>query len=533
MTEQAGATPAPDTGSEWRKLSIRVVWVDFAKTIITVLPAVIAIFLFNVDPSFNAMWPFVAVAVWGVIGAVTDIVRWAFTRYRVTDTEVERRTGLFVKRHRSVKRDRIRSVDSHARLRHRLGGLRVVTIGAGQQMNAGESAFVLDSLTRADAALLRRTLLRERAETASDPRSETEKTGHDADSQTEAEVDRTDVFARLNPAWVFYNMFSIVGYVLIAGLLWGAYWLASTFNINLIDISSRWIAWDELDWVGITIIAIIGGGICGAIGMAITFFLENWNFELARVHTGNTTYLRTRRGLLNTREVNRDEARTRGLSISEPLVWRWIRMADTNLITTGLSIWDPGQPSTILPRGPRSVAERVAVDVLGNPSPLATSLVRHPRAALRRRLWWATVFTLAIVAAVAVPVATRTVPLWVLWAAIAVWPAALGLAVVAYRALGHAIVGEYLVVRSGFMQRTTSALQRDAVSTIAVRQSLLQRRLGLSTVSAMTAAGWAKYEALDVASADATRLASRAAPGLLDEFLETSPAPREGDIRAR
>lgn len=72
------------------------------------------------------------------------------------------------------------------------------------------------------------------------------------------------------------------------------------------------------------------------------------------------------------------------------------------------------------------------------------------------------------------------------------------------------------------MSRTTSALRRDAVSTIAIRQSILQRRLGLATVSAMTAAGWAAYEAPDVSAREAVLLASRAAPALLDEFAETA-----------
>ena len=75
------------------------------------------------------------------------------------------------------------------------------------------------------------------------------------------------------------------------------------------------------------------------------------------------------------------------------------------------------------------------------------------------------------------------------------------------------------MVRSGLTTRTTTALRRDAVSTIAVRRSLLQRRLGLATVSAMTAGGWGAYEAFDVAADDSSRLAAEFAPGLVDELL--------------
>lgn len=522
------STTATSADGEWRGLSVRVIWVDLAQSVLSVLPGVIAIALFGVEPTFAMIWPFALIAAWGVIGAITDVIRWIFTRYRITDTDIERRTGVFVRSHRSVRRDRIRSVDTHAKLRHRVAGLRVVTIGAGQQSSSGEAAFVLDALPRHDAELLRRMLFREQHSTAaSDTTVHTSATAAGAIDTTAEDADLHDdaeVLATLRPWWVVYNMFSIWAYLTAAGLLWGGFWLAATFGIDLIELSSRFVNWDEIGWVGTVVIALIGGGIIGAIGMGLNFFTTNWRFTLARVRTAGTSFLRTRRGLFSTREINRDESRMRGLSIGEPLLWRWMRMADTNVITTGLALWDMNEPTAILPRGPKSVSMDVAARVLGEPCPINTPLQRHPTAALRRRLWWATGFTATVVGFIAVPVATGAVPTWVLWATIGVWPVALGAAVIAYRALGHAISGDYLVVRAGLLSRTTSALRRDAVSTIAVRQSLLQKRLGLSTVSAMTAAGWSVYEAPDVATSEATSFAALAAPGLIDEFLDSRTA---------
>lgn len=530
FTQLPHPTTATSANGEWHGLSSRVIWVDLAQSVLSLLPGVIAIYLFGIEPSFGTIWPFLLIAAWGVIGAIADVIRWLFTRYRITETEVERRTGVFVRRHRSVRRDRIRSVDTHAKLRHRVAGLRVVTIGAGQQANAGEAAFVLDALTRPDAELLRRLLLREQdvAVAASVVGAATDATGAAETTAERAELrNDVEVLATLRPWWVVYNMFSIWAYLTAAGLLWGAFWLASTFGINLFDLASRFVNWNEIGWFGTVVIALIGGGIIGAIGMGVNFFTSNWRFTLARVRSDETTFLRTRRGLFSTREVNRDEARMRGLSIGEPLLWRWMGMADTNVITTGLDLWNTTEPTAILPRGPKSIAMDVANRVLGEPCPINTPLSRHPRAALRRRLWWATGFTAVAVGFVAMPVVTDAVPMWVLWAAMGIWPLALGAAVIAYRALGHAISGDYLIVRSGLLSRTTSALRRDAVSTIAVRQSLLQKRLGLSTVSAMTAAGWSAYEASDVATSKSVSFAARAAPGLIDEFLNSRTASRE------
>lgn len=547
MTDRPTAEPVAVTAadSEWRRLSVRVVWVDLAQTVLSLLPGVIAITVFG-QTSAASLWPVAAVAVFGVVGSVADILRWAFTRYRISATEVERMTGIFVRQRRSVRRERIRSVDTHAKLRHRIGGLRVVTIGAGQQTGTGEAALALDALSKTDAERLSRELLDAtapaRAALAVDratataaavtpPSEQGDLTPDDAQAataQTEgaAEAVEPEVLATLRPWWVVYNVFSIWAFVTAAGLLWGLFWLLSTFGIDIVAAVRGAIDWSALGWWGIAAVSLLVTGVIGAIGMGVNFLTGFWRFELARVRAGGRSYLRTRRGLFSTREVNRDEERMRGLTIGEPLLWRWMGMADTNVITTGLNVWDLEEPTAILPRGPIRVARGVAERVLGDPSPLDVPLPRHPGAALRRRLWWATFVAAVPAAALVVPIVSGAIPPWPLWLVLGLWVIALLLAFAAYRALGHAITGDYLVVRSGMLSRSTSALRRDAVSTIAVRQSILQRRLGLSTVSAMTAAGWSAYEAPDVAHSESVAFAAAAAPGLLQEFVVSDTEER-------
>ena len=510
-------TPPCVVTAPWQRLSGRVVWVDLVRSLLSLTPGVFAVVVVRVEPTLSTLWPLALVAVFGVFGAAFDIVRWAFTRYRITDTDIERRTGVLVRQHRTIRRDRIRSVDAHAKLRHRLAGLRIVTIGAGQQTGASEAALHLDALSKADAQQLRHRLLGTRSAGAGGDPAEPA-----ASEQGAASGERgAEVFATLRAWWVVYNIFSSWGYLLAAGLLWGAYWLASTFGVNLLGVATGIADWDSLGWAGTAVVILVVGGVVGSLGMGASFFTSYWKFELARVRIGDASYLRTRRGLFSTHEVSRDEARMRGLSIGEPVLWRWMGMADTNIITTGLSMWDMEQPTAILPRGPVRVAREIAARVLGEPSPVDAPLARHPRAALRRRLWWATLATMGPTLLLAAPVASDAAPSWILAVALALWPVALLAAVLAYRALGHAIVGDHLVVRVGLLSRTTSVLRRDAVSTIAVSQSILQKRLGLSTVSAMTAAGWGYVQAPDIASHEATVFATQAAPGLVDEFIVT------------
>ncbi|MFA4929157.1 MAG: PH domain-containing protein [Patulibacter sp.] len=556
----APAPPLPeDVPDGWQRLSSRVIWVDLAIVVISLLPAGIALAIGLDSGGGGGLWPLIGIAVFGAFGAVADAVRWLFTRYRVSSTHVELKTGVLFRVHRSIQRDRIRSVDAEAKLRHRLAALRVLEIGAGQQTAARESALKLDALSVDDAYAIRHELLDPVAVAADDPApsiavdgdfaaadgvdsigaADTAGPGADgkrpagaAETASDSPRAPTDegtatgdeqpiaVFWRFEPRWVVFHVLSVWAYVVVLGLGWGGVALLGTFGIDVVDIVSGLVNWDAIGPLGTAAIAFVAATIGGVLALAVAFVTEYWGYELARVRGQEGTLLRTRRGLFTRREVNRAEHRIRGMQLSEPLLWRWMGATDTTVVTTGLSLWAVDQPASILPRGPLRVHRRVAGEVLDpEHAPLSAALTPHPRAALRRRLWWATLVTLAVAAILGWLVVTDVVPAVALVALIVVWPLTLAGAVVAYRALGHAIVGPYLVTRSGLNRRATVALQRDAVSTIVLRESLFQRRLGLRSVGTMTAAGRGGYDTLDLMRDDALAFATQAAPGLLDPFL--------------
>lgn len=504
-------------GPPWRRLSRRVIWVDLSIALVSSVPGVLSFWL---APSTGTLWLLVAVSAVGILGAVGDAVRWASTSYRVTDIEVQRRNGIFVRRARSVGRDRIRSVELQAKFRHRLTGMRIVSIGAGQQNSARETAFKLDALSRNDAEKLRTELLGATNGTSTAEDAPGRRHTKNARPIHQTSEPGAEVLERFQARWVLYNVFTIWAYVATAGIAFGASWFLASFGVDLPGMATKMVSHFELGWVSIVAIALLAGGLIGAIILGVSFISANWNYELARTRSGHRTFLRTQRGLFSKREVNRDEARIRGISIDEPLAWRWMGMADINVLTTGLSLSSSEEATTLIPRGPISVARRVAADVVGDAYAASTRLSRHPVAALRRRLFWATSLTAGVIAVVAVPIWSGILPDWVLWALLGVWPVAMAAAYIAYAALGHTIHGDYLLTRAGLANRSTAVLRRDAVSTVAIRQSVLQRRLGLSTVAFMTAAGWGAYEAPDVAADKAFGLARDAAPGLLDPFIE-------------
>lgn len=526
--------PAPDEHSDvpWQRLDTRVVWVDGAKALLSLVPITVATAFFDARLDQATMIPVLTITGAAFLGGLMDLLRWAKTRYRVTDEYVERRSGWVVRQHRSIRRDRIRSVDTSAKLRHRLTGLRIVTIGSGQSGLLGAASLILDAVRADTAEQLRRDLLHGVRPAPS------ESEALEASDAPEAAEPAGQVLARLDRRWVIHNTFSIWAFLTAAGLIWGTYWTADIFGLDLAGFVRGLADWDAVGPVWTTVLAVAVTGVIGVAGLAVNFFTANWRFTLARVPVEGRTILRTTQGLFKTREVNRDDERLRGVQITEPLLWRWLGTADTHVISTGLTFWSVAPSAQILPRGPVSVARRVTADVLGaGPSPVDRSLRPHPRRALRRRAGWAVSTTAVVTGLLAVlTVLIDALPDGVWLAGLGVLPVGLALALVAYRSLGHTVADGYLVTRSGAWNRTTAALQSRAVVGVNFRQSLLQRRLGLVTVEATTAAGLGAYAAIDVAAADAVDLADAAVPGLLTPFraaTERSAAPDPVEAQAR
>jgi putative membrane protein len=204
-------------------------------------------------------------------------------------------------------------------------------------------------------------------------------------------------------------------------------------------------------------------------------------------------------------------------------------------VTTGLG--RKGESNLLLPPAPVSEAHRVSAEVLrqtsgragnqttaggaGNQtaeSPTRTPLRPHPMAALRRRMARAVVPLLVLAAGLA-----WFAPSWAWQVVLALVPFSAAMGWDRYRSLGHALTDRYLLARSGSAIRETVALQRTGIIGWRISRSFFQRRAGLVTISATTAAGDGAYYVIDVAEADGLALADDAVPGLLRPFLERAP----------
>ncbi|MBB6421394.1 PH domain-containing protein [Streptomyces sp. AK010] len=517
----AGTAVRPETDSAgWLRLDVRVVWMDTIAFLLSMLPSYLTVFLLDLQPGSAAVWGSAVSSALGAVRPLGDLLRWLKTRYRVTDERVEQRVGVLVRKYRYVPRDRIRSVDATARFWHRLAGLRVVHIGSGD----AQAPFRLNAVSKATAERLRQELLRGRTPPTAPP---AEQTAAAAAAEHDEAAGETEL-ATLRWSWMAYNLVSIWAFFVAGFLIAGVYW-----SLFLVGIDLRRTVGSLVDRVGIgpgwTItLGTVAVFLIGLIGLAVGFVTENYGFRLVRTPTEQGTALVTRHGLFQTREVHRDDARLRGIHLSEPLFWRWIGLAETEVISTGLGSWSlSSEPaSRILPRGPVTEARRVARLVLDDDvHPLEVPLRPHPRAALYRRLWWALCVPLAAAGLLAWLGATGAVAAWAWLVPVTGLPVTVVLAVVAHRALGHTVVGRYVVLRCGLLSRSTAALQTKAVIGWTVRQSFVQRWLGLMTVRVSTAAGYRTYQAPDIGAEDAVAFLRQASPELLSSFVEERESP--------
>ena len=452
--------------------------------------------------------------VWGLVGVVLvvfmGLARWYTTTYRVSAEQVQVRRGLLRREVLTVPRDRVRTVDVTASPLHRLLGLARVVIGTGRT-DRRDDGLMLDALSTAEAARLRTELL-QRSPPVADPGP-----GVCAPAGPAAEA----VLARFDPSWLRYGPFSLSGLVIV-GVAAG--FLSRLVNEAHVRLTGFGPVMRAIDWLVATPlwmlipVAVLTGVLVVTVASTAAYAVAFWGFRLSRQPAGT---LHIVRGLLTQRSITLEERRLRGVELSEPLPLRLVRGARAIAIATGLRVGRGAERggSLLLPPAPRTEAVRVAGAVLGGTEPVTAELVRHgPRARLRR-------YTRALLTAAAVPAVLGLLwwlggwPSWPALVALALPVLALPLAEDRYRSLGHLLSGQHFVAREGSLVRRRNMLTLDGIIGWNLHQSFFQRRAGLITVEATTAAGRQRYAALDVPAERAVRVADAAVPGLLTPFL--------------
>lgn len=483
----------------WRRLDLRMLLVHPVNELIRFLPLVLGLFVLG---SANAEdpWHYLGVAIPVALG----LLRFATTSFRITEGQIELRRGLLGRSVLTAPLDRVRTVELTAKPIHRLLGLSRVEIGTGSAARSEDGRVVLDSLGTEEARRLRVALLH-RGDQAPEP-----------DGTGTPVVVAPEVIMRFDPAWARYAPLTTSGLVVVAAALAAG---GPVFG-SAVDDVLRSSDLDEKVRAAPLLVAVPAGvlGLLLLVSvLAVTgYLLTNWGFLLTRDVRARTFHIR--RGLLTTRETSLDTGRLRGVEIHEPLGLRLAGAGRLTAIVTGFKKSAEGS-TPIVPAAPRSVVAGVGELVLAEPGPLDVALHQHGPAARRRRYVRVLVPTGAVPAALAVLAAAAGWPVWLAVLALLLPAVGVLLARDRYARLGHGLTPEYVVIRWGSLRGRRDALQRTGIIGWNVRQTFFQRRAGLVSLTATTAAGQQSYEILDVPEEIAIGFAADAVPGLVSQFL--------------
>jgi putative membrane protein len=516
VSGSSGSVPAVSAEQPWRRLATGMLLVEPVRELIKFIPMLVVLIFAGRAGDSGPPWGLIGTAAVIALG----ISRWLTTRYRITPTVVEVRRGLLQRKHLTVPRDRIRTVDVSAHPLQRLLHLVKVEIGTGSSHQRAE-ALKLDGLPAATAGPLRAELLH-RAHAAAPGKVAPVLTKDQAsigpsaigDPPAQATDDAPEAeLLRLDPRWIWYAPATLSG-VLTGAVLIGFGWRlineasidprqlsAVHQTLNYLQGTPLWV--DALQGTAAVLIVISLLSLAG-------YILSYWGFRLTR-HPGGT--LQVSRGLLTTRATSIEERRLRGVHRVEPLLLRLVGGARLQVIATGLRQRGAERGSSLLvPPAPLRAVTGIESVVLGSAEFGDAVLVQHGPAARRRR--YSRSVGLAVVLLI--------VLLWLSWWAN--WPIALPVIAVAgvplaallardrYRNLGHAIVDDVLIARVGSLVRRRSMLAATGVIGVTLRQSFFQRRSGVLTLIATTAAGAQHYEVPDVPQGMALELAGNLVP---------------------
>jgi putative membrane protein len=533
----AGQAALSDGDVDWLWLSGRSLIVRPVTDLIRLLPVLLGVLFFGSSRGGGGYWGFGFAA----LAVVTSVVRFCTTRYRITAERVYLRHGLFNQQVLSMPRDRVRSVDTSAHVVYRLLGLRKVEIGTGRNDRREGKSVRLDAVTLRDAEALRATLLTGSAQAAAGVSGSGAAAAGQPSASPAARPERE--LARLRPSWVRFAPLTLTGLVIVGVVVGSGAQVLDATHIDFTAIgpvhrlSLRFGALPPGQRVLDGAVAVLAVLVLLSVAGYIALF---WNFRL----TSQDGALRVSRGLLSTRTTTIDARRLRGAELSEPLLLRAARGARCLAITTGLRVGHGAERggSLLLPPAPRRVARQVAALVLASTAapgaagmadtaePFSCELVRHGPAARRRRYVRAVGGAALADIALAVLWQAGVVPGWAALAALVLLPLSAVVAADRYASLGHRLCGGWLVTRTGSLVRRRSVLSTDGIIGWRIHQSWFQRRQGLVSLAATTAAGRQDYVAHDIPVADALTVAATATD-LLTPFLTRPFAGHAGPER--
>jgi putative membrane protein len=279
-----------------------------------------------------------------IVGFLTGLANWWFTRYGIDGDALRIDSGIFERRSRRVRLDRLQAVDVVRPLAGRLLGVSELRleVAGGSSTEAPLAYLAADDAVRLRAELLARAA------------------GIDAETPEAPER----VLHEVSP-----------------GRLLGSTVLSGTFVMGIVLLVALG---GTLTFFGGEIAAgVLSSALPGAVAIGIALwnqFVRNFGFVLAESPDG----FRIRKGLLDTKAQTVPPGRIQGVALRQPMLWRltgWVRVEVDVAGYGDSSATDGSSSSTLLPVATYADAVDVLRRALAGANPSGIVLDPAPRRA--------------------------------------------------------------------------------------------------------------------------------------------------------
>lgn len=438
----------------------------------------VALVLFGTGNAFL----FVPALVGAVIAFMQGVVRYYVFSYRLDDTELVIRDGIFARTERHIPLERVQDVQVEQGPVHRLLGLvdvRIQTAGGGDEPEASFSA-----ISAAEAETLRDAVVtRTRRPVATDaPAGEVEHVRPVPPAVIRKLSTRDVIVAGLTSSVIGPFLASVGGLWAFADDV-----LPDTVYRAIGERLSDAVAGFAAEGFSMRAILYAAAGLVVALALAmavsgIVSLLLFHGFTLS-LDDGN---LNRAYGLLTRRASSLPRRRIQVVEIEQGPVRRLLRLAAVRADTAGEAGTEPGKDTggrdVIVPIMREGEVEDLLPALFPDIEPAPAEWRRVSRRIITRMTVLGSLplvgVTIAMVTFQGAPVG-----LWPL----ALVPLAYAASVMSYRAMGYTLGERYLRTRQGWIGRSTHVVPIRNVQVVVVRQSPIERRTGLATVLVDTA----------------------------------------------
>lgn len=400
----------------------------------------------------------------GAFSIAAAVLRYISFRYGVRDGALHITSGIIQRQNRTIPIERIQNINIRQPLLHRMLGVVDLRI---ETASGGEAEAELSVVSMADAEAVRAALAAPR------------------EAVSQAAPVASDVVYRaslkhLILAGATQNRLG----TLVAAVIGFLFWMNS-FQFDNSKQFGRWVrqvtdhphlpGWAAILGIAIGLLAI------GWLASIVLTVVGRYGFELTR----SSGQLHRTFGLLTRHQSVFPVQRVQVLRIAAPLFQRWFGLCRISAETAGSfrenerNDQGSNELCPILERRNADAMCRLVIDDFALDGVELESI--HPLG--RRRA----LIRMALFLVIAIGLASWLWKWKALWALLAVLPAAWAYAWLYFRSVGFAIAGRYFVVKHGIWTRVLEVVPLEKVQASFVRQSPLQRRLGLASFEVLTA----------------------------------------------